>query len=94
MASPLSLVGDAAALRGGMAMKESASRLTQCPGCGSKGLIPVRAGEQMNFYCGICVLCWFLENGVANIVDPQTCAGCELGRTACLGGIGPLHSRW
>jgi len=74
-------------------MNETILGLERCPGCGSKNLIPVNAGEQTNYFCDICVLCWQLEGRMAKIVDPQTCPGCQLGKTACLGGTS-LHARW
>jgi len=68
--------------------------LDRCPTCGNKNLMPVRAGEQTNFFCDDCVLCWYLEHGRASGVDPQTCPGCRLGKTVCLGGVGAFHARW
>jgi len=64
-------------------MNETAFGLKQCPECGGDKLIPVTAGEETNFFCEDCVLCWHLEYGRATVVDPQTCPGCELGTTAC-----------
>jgi len=75
-------------------MSEFVAGLEACPGCGSRNLIPVAAGEQTNFFCDICVLCWHPADGRADLVDPQACSGCRLGKTACLAGMGSLHSRW
>jgi len=71
-----------------------ALRLDQCPGCGSKGLLPISAGEQTNFFCDDCRLCWYVdEHGWVNSVDPQTCPGCRLGKASCVSGLGARHSR-
>jgi hypothetical protein len=64
-------------------MREPVLGLKQCPECGSEKLIPVSVGEETNIFCQDCVLCWHLEHGRANVVDPQTCPGCQLGTTAC-----------
>jgi len=66
-----------------MAMDEMLVGLRLCPACGSQKLIPVIAGKEMNFFCEDCVLCWHREGGRTDIVDPQTCPGCQLGTTAC-----------
>jgi hypothetical protein len=57
--------------------------LKHCPECSSEKLIRVSVGEEVNFFCRDCVLCWNLKNGRPVIVDPQTCPGCQLGTTAC-----------
>jgi len=75
-------------------MNESGLEMTQCPGCGSRDLRPVNAGQRTNFFCADCVLCWYREHDRATGVDPQTCPGCQLGKTTCLGGYGGLHARW
>lgn len=64
-------------------MKEAVFGLKQCPECGSKKLIPVSVEEETNFFCENCVLCWHLERDRVNVVDPQTCPGCQLGVRAC-----------
>jgi len=64
-------------------MSEMMLRLKQCPECGGEKLIPVATREGTNFFCQDCLLCWHLEHGRANVVDPQTCPGCQLGTTAC-----------
>ena len=64
-------------------MNETAFALKQCPECGGETLIPVATREGTNFFCQDCVLCWHLERGRVNVVDPQTCPGCQLGTTAC-----------
>jgi hypothetical protein len=71
-----------------------AIELGRCPGCGNKNLISVSAGEQTNFFCDDCVLCWYLEHGRTYGVDPRACPGCRLGKTTCLEGVGGFHSRW
>jgi hypothetical protein len=78
----------------GMAMDEATSGLERCPGCGNKDLIAVSVGEQTNFFCDVCVLCWHPEQGRASLVEPDTCPGCQMGKTGCLGAVGSLHSRW
>ena len=72
-------------------MNEVRFGMKLCPGCGSEKLVPVRAGEKMNFFCKDCVMCWHLEDGRTNLVDPQTCPGCLLGTTACFERWKVLH---
>jgi len=57
--------------------------LKQCPECDGEDLIPVATREGTNFFCRDCVLCWHVERSRVNVVDPQTCPGCQLGTTAC-----------
>jgi hypothetical protein len=57
--------------------------LKQCPECGGERLIPVATTEGANFFCRDCTLCWHVEHGGVNVVDPQTCPGCQLGTSAC-----------
>jgi len=64
-------------------MTETVFGLTHCPGCDGQKLIPVSVGAATNFFCQDCVSCWHLEHGWAEIVDPETCPGCQLGTTAC-----------
>jgi len=61
--------------------------LKQCPECGGEKLLPVATTQGTNFFCRDCVLCWHVEHGRVNVVDPQTCPGCQLGTTAC-------YERW
>ena len=64
-------------------MSEAVFGLKQCPECGSEKLIPVSVKEETNFFCEDCVRCWHVERDRVNVVDPQTCPGCQLGVTAC-----------
>ena len=74
-------------------MSEAILRLLkQCPECGGEKLIPVATGAGTNFFWQDCVLCWHLEHGRANVVDPQTCSGCQLGTTACFERWEVFHS--
>lgn len=41
-------------------------------------------GAATNFFCQDCVLCWHVEHGWTEVVDPETCPGCRLGTTACV----------
>jgi len=66
-----------------MVMTETVLGLRHCPGCKSEKLIPVSAGEDINFFCQDCVLCWHVEHARTEAVDPETCPGCHLGSTAC-----------
>jgi len=49
--------------------------LKQCPECSSEKLIPVGVGEEVNFFCRDCALCWNLNSGRPVIIDPRTCSG-------------------
>jgi hypothetical protein len=49
--------------------------LKQCPECSSEKLIPVGVGEEVNFFCRDCALCWNLKSGRPVVIDPRTCPG-------------------
>lgn len=57
--------------------------LEHCPECGAPGLTPVSDGDETNFLCGSCGLCWHYELGYVARVHPLTCAGC-VHRPECL----------
>jgi len=57
--------------------------LDECPECAGRRLTPVQAGTENNLFCPDCVLCWHAEADHVSVVDPWTCAGCQLGTTAC-----------
>ena len=59
------------------------SRFGPCPECGEVGLRPVSDGEEMNFLCPGCGLCWHWELNWIRRVDPFTCPGCPH-RLRCL----------
>lgn len=65
------------------AVEQQQGGLRQCPECFGERLTLVQAGIDTNLFCPDCVLCWHVEPGYVNVVDPWTCAGCELGTTAC-----------
>jgi len=73
-------------------MNETPVALRQCPECDGEKLVPVIAGEKMNFFCEDCVLCWHQEGGQIMVVDPQACPGCQLGTTACFERWGVSYS--
>ena len=62
-----------------MVMSAVVIGLKQCPECSSEKLIPVGVGEEVNFFCRDCALCWNLKNGRPVIIDPQSCPGCGSG---------------
>jgi hypothetical protein len=66
-----------------MAMTQTVLGLRHCPRCGGENLIPVTAGGAINYFCQDCVLCWHLEHGWTNVIDPQSCPGCRLESAAC-----------
>jgi hypothetical protein len=66
-----------------MAMTRMVLVLKQCPECGGQSLIPVATTKGTNFFCQDCIFCWHLEQGHAQVIDPQTCPGCQLGTIAC-----------
>ncbi|MEW6470867.1 MAG: hypothetical protein AB1679_01225 [Actinomycetota bacterium] len=61
----------------------SPSVLDHCPGCAGGPLFAVFNGEEMNFLCQACSVCWHAGSGWVRRVDPLTCPGCEW-RGACL----------
>lgn len=54
-----------------------------CPHCGGSDFEAVTDGEDVNFLCLGCGLCWHVELGYVSRVDPDTCPGCRR-RTDCL----------
>jgi hypothetical protein len=53
-----------------------------CPECGGDTLVAVCASNSTNLFCRNCVLCWQVEDGRTRRVNPWTCPGCQLVRTA------------
>jgi hypothetical protein len=64
-------------------MTQTVLGLRHCPRCGGENLIPVTAGEVLNYFCRDCMVCWHLEHGWSNVIDPQGCPGCRLEVTTC-----------
>lgn len=48
-----------------------------CPNCGSSRFEAVTDGDDVNFLCLSCALCWHVELGYVSRVDPVTCPGCD-----------------
>ena len=48
-----------------------------CPNCGASEFETVNDGDDVNFLCLSCGLCWHVELGYVSRVDPVTCPGCD-----------------
>ncbi len=47
-----------------------------CAACGAAGLLPVRAGAELNHLCVTCGACWHRTPVGLERVVPETCPGC------------------
>jgi len=59
------------------------TKVLTCPECGRDVMEAVSDGEMTNFRCVGCGMCWHIELGWVNRVDPATCPGCEH-RSECM----------
>lgn len=58
----------------------------RCPGCGNRGLHPIRSSASDNLLCHRCGTCWHPGAQGLCRVDPLTCPGCKH-RRICLAAL-------